>query len=104
LRTTPTLAGRGGNDTLTGGNGSDTFVFANGDGNDLVTDYAAGVDKFDLTAISGLNTYPDLEALMTENNGAVTITFSAGNSIEIHAATGTLDIATLHAHQSDFLL
>jgi Ca2+-binding RTX toxin-like protein len=99
-----TLIGRGGNDTLTGGNGADTFVFSDGDGNDLVTDFLVGTDKFDFTAISGLNTYADLEALMTEANGAVTITFSPGNSVEIHASTGPLDIATLHAHQSDFLL
>ena len=69
-----------------------------------MADYALSVDKFDLTAISALNTYSDLEALMTENNGAVTITFSPGNSIEIHAAVSSLDIATLHAHQADFLL
>jgi len=99
-----TLAGRGGNDTLTGGNGADTFVFANADGNDIVTDFLVGTDKIDLTAISGIGTYDDLEALMTEANGAVTITFSPGNSIELRAATGTLDIATLHAHQSDFLI
>jgi Ca2+-binding RTX toxin-like protein len=98
------LIGREGNDTLTGGNGSDTFVFADGHGSDLVTDFQVGADHLDLTAISGLNTYSDLEALMSEANGAVTITFSPGNSIELHAATGTLDIATLNLHQSDFLL
>ena len=63
-----------------------------------------GTDKIDLTGISGLGTYSQLEAMMTEASGAVTITFSPGNSIEIHAGSGPLDIATLHAHQSDFLL
>jgi hypothetical protein len=99
-----TITGRGGNDTLTGGNGADTFFFADNDGADIVTDFAVGVDRIDLTAITSLTTYSELEALMTEANDAVTITFSPGNSIELRAATGTLDIATLHAHQSDFLL
>ncbi len=99
-----TITGRGGNDALIGGTGADTFFFADNDGADIITDFAVGVDKLNLTAITGLTTYGDLAALMTEANGAVTITFGSGNSIELRAATGTLDIATLNAHQSDFLL
>ncbi|MBW7974351.1 FG-GAP-like repeat-containing protein [Bradyrhizobium sp. BR 10289] len=47
------LNGGTGNDVLSGGPGSDRFVFAAGDGNDLITDFVAGVhtdDKIDLTS------------------------------------------------------
>ncbi len=36
-----TLWGGKGNDTLTGGDGKDTFIYQAGQGNDLITDYAA---------------------------------------------------------------
>jgi serralysin len=49
-----TLIGGTGNDTLSGGTGSDLFVFANDTSLDTITDFATGVDKIDLTAISGL--------------------------------------------------
>ena len=39
------LAGGNGNDTHTGGAGADHFVFGLGGGNDVVTDYEAGVDQ-----------------------------------------------------------
>lgn len=35
------IIGGKGNDTLTGGDGSDVFIYNKGDGNDLITDYAA---------------------------------------------------------------
>lgn len=48
------LIGAAGNDTLTGGSGSDLFVFANDGSTDTITDFATGVDRIDLTALSGV--------------------------------------------------
>lgn len=52
-----TLNGGGGKDMLTGGPGADTFVFATGDSKaghgarDVITDFATGTDKIDLSAL-----------------------------------------------------
>ena len=49
-----------GADTLTGGTGADTFVFKTsgeiglGEQGDVITDFAIGSDKIDLSAIGGL--------------------------------------------------
>jgi hypothetical protein len=43
------LAGEQNNDTLTGGNGSDQFIWGHSnDGNDIITDFADGIDKISL--------------------------------------------------------
>ena len=105
------LDGRGGNDRLVGGNGSDTFVFAavpaasntnpSGTNFDTVADYAAGTDKIDLTALGlGSGNFAALQNMMTEANGNVTISVDATDHLTIVGTT----IATLQAHQSDFLL
>jgi len=40
-----TLTGGAGNDTLSGGLGSDEFIFNTGFGNDIITDFAHGLDE-----------------------------------------------------------
>jgi VCBS repeat-containing protein len=99
-----TLIGGGGNDTLSGDLGADTFVF--NFGADIVTDYEAGIDLFDFTAITGLEAYSDLQPFMSEVGADVLIDFGTdgrhgtGHSITIQNTT----IATLNAHQGDFLV
>jgi serralysin len=62
------LIGGSGFDTLTGGGGSDTFVFALGDSSaaagqhDRITDFAAGVDRIDLSAIDAIASSGVLDA------------------------------------------
>src|SRR5262249_3449426 len=94
---------RSGVDTLTGWLGRDTFLFGVDLGLnhfvDTVTDYEAGVDLFDYTAVTGFEAYADLESRMSEVGMDVIIDLGAGNSVTIQ---NTL-IATLHAHQNDFL-
>ena len=48
------LTGGLGNDTLTGGAGSDKFVFAKDGSIDTITDFQTGLDKIDLTGLSGV--------------------------------------------------
>jgi serralysin len=56
-----TLIGGTGIDTLTGGGGADIFVFAAGDSSaasgqhDLITDFASGTDKIDLSGIDAVS-------------------------------------------------
>jgi Ca2+-binding RTX toxin-like protein len=54
------LDGRKGNDILVGGQDADTFLFATGHGNDTIVDFQNGVDKIDLTAWDGIDSYIDM--------------------------------------------
>jgi Ca2+-binding RTX toxin-like protein len=94
------LRGGGGNDWLVGGAGSDTFVYKNKYGLDTVADYQNGVDQFDLTGVSGLNSYGDVRNLMVQAGSSVVIDFGGGNKLKILNTT----IATLDANQGDFLV
>jgi len=48
------IKGFGGNDTLIGGDGADTFVFANDGSTDTIGDFQTGVDKIDLSELTGV--------------------------------------------------
>jgi Ca2+-binding RTX toxin-like protein len=81
------IVGRGGNDTITGGAGDDTFVYADGDGADTITDFRApfqGLDKIDLTGVSGVQSLSDVLALGTQNGPNAVINFGNGNSITLN--------------------
>jgi Ca2+-binding RTX toxin-like protein len=93
------LQGDGGSDSLYGRNGNDTFVFNDGWGLDGVWDYTDGEDNFDMTAVTGLNTFDQLTITDNTFGGGIfaQITFS-GNSINVVGVTAAqLDTA-------DFLL
>ncbi|WP_238368682.1 hypothetical protein [Mesobacterium pallidum] len=47
-----TLIGEAGNDTLTGGLGADVFVVTRGMGTDRILDFAIGIDRIDLQALT----------------------------------------------------
>ena len=57
------LEGIGGNDHLVGGGGSDTFIFAPGNGDDVIADFADGVDQIDLAAFELPNGFEDVDAV-----------------------------------------
>jgi Ca2+-binding RTX toxin-like protein len=85
------IKGGGGGDSLTGGAGNDTFVYTSiGDSQpgagkfDTITDFTHNADKFDFSAISGLNS--------TVQN--VAINFIA-NSTPTSIAAHTIDVVTI---------
>ena len=67
---------------------------------DTANDYQEGLDEFDLTGVSGLSTYNDVRALMSEVGADVLINFGGSNTLKILGTT----IATLDANQGDFLV
>src|SRR6185436_1540572 len=69
------LDDRGGNDFLTGGAGADTFVYANGGGLDNVLDFnRAQGDKIDLSGVSGMLSFADVQAIAGNGNPGGTST------------------------------
>jgi Ca2+-binding RTX toxin-like protein len=92
-----TLDGGQGNDTLTGGAGIDTFVYKTGSGADVVTDYVAGVDKFDLQGVA--TSFADLMSHVSSATAqGVVFDFGTGDTLTISKAT----LALLNANASDF--
>ena len=83
-----TLIGRSGNDTLTGGGGADVFVFASGFGNDVVTDFQNGADRFDFRVHSASSF---LQLTVTNSGGNATISDGLGNAILVQGAAGLID-------------
>jgi Ca2+-binding RTX toxin-like protein len=94
------LVGGIGDDLYFGGSGADKFVFGLGHGNDRVSDYEAGVDRFDLSALPIFNSFAQLSTAMAQVGSNVVITTSPNDSITIQNTT----LAQLAAHSSDFLL
>jgi Ca2+-binding RTX toxin-like protein len=94
------LDGLGKADLLLGLGGADTFVYADNYRADTAGDYQPGIDAFDLSGVTGLNTYADVQALMSQIGAHVLIDFGAGNTLRILNTT----IATLNANQGDFLV
>lgn len=90
------LDGRGGTDTLTGGNGADTFIYADGGGNDTVTDFnRAEGDTIDVSGVSVIATFADVQSRATVSGGNTVINFGGGNTLTL---TGVTSI-----QQSDFV-
>jgi Ca2+-binding RTX toxin-like protein len=84
------LDGGYGTDTLAGGAGADRFVFATGYGEDTVTDFEAG-DVIDLTRLTGVIDFADLQVQMTEENGNVVIIVGADSLVIENVTKADLD-------------
>ncbi|MFT4014360.1 MAG: calcium-binding protein [Paracoccus sp. (in: a-proteobacteria)] len=92
-----TLVGDAGNDSLIGGADSDTFRFSYNvaEGNDTVSDYVDGIDKFRIIGTNGNVAFADL---VLENSGSdCTMTLAGGTVVLIKG----IDAAVLDA--SDFI-
>ncbi len=72
------LWGGKGNDTLTGGDGDDIFIFRAGDGNDVITDYAAG-DMLQILNKKGTGFVDYKKA--TFKNDTLTLSINGGGKI-----------------------
>ena len=78
------LNGKGGIDFLEGGKGRDVFVFQDLGGVDTVLDFENGKDRFDLSGVSGIDSFNDIKAFISQDGDDVRIdldTFSSGLSI-----------------------
>ncbi|MFM9864280.1 MAG: calcium-binding protein, partial [Micropepsaceae bacterium] len=73
---TDTLAGRGGNDFLQGGNDNDIFVFADNGGIDSVADFDDFGDDTIQLSITGITTFAQVQAVMTQSGADVLIDFA----------------------------
>ncbi len=94
-----TLTGAGGDDTLTGGSGDDLFVFTDGDGDDTFTDFMAGAgtdDVIDLTGVSALDDFADVQDAATQVAADTVIDFGGGSMTLLGVNVGDLV-------ESDFL-
>ncbi|MES2442767.1 MAG: hypothetical protein V4574_08040 [Pseudomonadota bacterium] len=91
-----TLYGGLGFDKLTGGTGADSFVIEAASGTDMITDFATGSDRIDLTAL-GFD-WQDVQDAMSQNDGNTILNLGGGNSLIIS------DVANAALHESDFVL
>ena len=62
------LEGGAGDDDLVGGFGADTFKFSSGEGDDVIEDFTPGEDKIDLSTISSIDDFEDLDTSESGNN------------------------------------
>lgn len=82
------LIGGAGDDFYNGNAGADVFVYS--EGIDRISDFStmAAGERIDLTAISTLVSFRQLQALATTTaNAATLLTFSAGNTLELTNVT-----------------
>ena len=68
-----------GDDTLTGGAGADTFRFAPGSGHDVITDFAKGQDKLDISAYTQAGAHVSI----TDDAQGAHVAFSTGDWVEV---------------------
>ena len=86
------LIGGAGDDTLDGGTGSDLFIVGAGEGNDVIDGFVAGAasnDVIDLTGLSSVNSFAQLQALGSDNGTDTTFEFSIDDSLVIRNVTLT---------------
>ena len=92
------ITGGLGNDIIETGSGSDTLVYADGHGGDFITDFDITSDLLDLTAITGIASFADLNAedgRMRSQDGVLLHT-SSGDFVFIAGVTiGEIETATI---------
>ncbi len=92
-----TLIGGTGNDILVGQGGDDRFVFASDTGTDRITDFTPG-DRIDLSAITTITGFPDVEARLSQSGSDTTIELGSTDRIILEEVDATSLSAT------DFIL
>ncbi len=85
-----TLAGRGGNDYLDGGAANDIFVFTDNGGVDTIADFDDfGDDTIQLT-ISGITTFSQVQAVMTQSGADVLIDFATTDIVLVNTTLASM--------------
>uniref|UniRef100_UPI0021CF896C beta strand repeat-containing protein n=1 Tax=Kordiimonas aestuarii TaxID=1005925 RepID=UPI0021CF896C len=74
-----TLDGGTNTDILAGGNGADTFLFSDGHGSDVITDFNVDEDTLDLSELSGLTSFSELNATETSVDGDTGVLLDTGD-------------------------
>ncbi|MEL6997149.1 MAG: Hint domain-containing protein [Pseudomonadota bacterium] len=104
-----TLSGGAGNDTLTGGTGNDVFELSASGGDDTITDFSAGSDTFDTTALTDVgNALTNQDGIVTAEEVVVTqpggpgtdqlLSFPSGETVSVPDGTvNTFSTATQFA-------
>jgi len=83
-----TLTGGAGNDTLSGGLGSDEFIFNTGFGNDIITDFAHGLDELKFHDANGeLLSSKDISESQN-NDGDAVLKVTDGSSVTLSGVSG----------------
>ena len=87
-----------GNDTMSGGTGGDVFGLGLDHGNDIIRDFTDGEDLIDLTAISGISGFEDLNIAVDGNAAMIDLTGHGGGAIRLE----NFDVADLDAEDFQF--
>jgi len=99
------LAGGNGNDQMNGGPGGDLFLIRQAEGNDFIQNFAQGSDVIVLqnltTGGAPLNSFAQLGAALTEQNGDTVIDLSGFNTNNTPASVTVDNVTGLTA--TDFL-
>jgi Ca2+-binding RTX toxin-like protein len=84
------LAGRGGNDYLDTGAGNDTLVFADNGGVDTVTDFDDFGDDVIQLSISGITSFAQVQAVMTQSGADVFIDFATTDIVLVNTTLASM--------------
>lgn len=95
------LIGGAGDDRLLGGAAADVFQFADGDGRDVIADFGAGIDSFEIR-VTGIDDFADLN--LSQAGDAVRIGYGTGAVFVEHAQVADLSADDFHFGPPDSLL
>ncbi|KQP93342.1 hypothetical protein ASF60_15565, partial [Methylobacterium sp. Leaf113] len=92
-----TLNGKAGNDILTGRGGADIFVIAKGEGSDIITDFASGVDKVRMEG-GNLHSFAELKMAANQVGSDTVIALGGGETLTLQ------NVALTNLKAGDFAL
>ena len=82
-----TIEGGTTDDTLTGGAGADTFAFGADHGDDTITDFTAGTDKIDLSALTGVTGVGDVYYWQSGDDAVISTAHQGGGRITLEGVS-----------------